>query len=120
MILFFVFRMLEKIESVGGAEVNFIVFIFIFNYKLYFNCINYFFLKWHSEKKQKLEDKLIHVKKICTKHFFLNHYEKLIILNNNYYDFFRETFPTSNMRRRFIACKTYLSPHNSPLDGAFK
>lgn len=53
--------MLEKIESVGGAEVNFIVFIFIFNYKLYFNSINYFFLKWHSEKKQKLEDKLIHV-----------------------------------------------------------
>lgn len=55
--------MLEKIESVGGAEVNFIVFIFIFNYKLYFNSINNFFLKWHSEKKQKLEDKLIHVKK---------------------------------------------------------
>lgn len=55
--------MLEKIESVGGAEVNFIVFICIFNYKLYFNSINYFFLKWHSEKKQKLEDKLIHVKK---------------------------------------------------------
>lgn len=75
------------------------------------------------DKKQKLKIKK-HVNEInilqrkSVLRIFLNHDEKLIIFNNYYLGFFFPNIPHN--RCPLQVSKTYLSPHNTPLDGAFK